>query len=143
MSIFSKCSWKFSLRPRNIPRCFWIEVSCTGLLLKTGWGWAVTFTLWLNMTSCACLLVSGLKFIFHWWAHVLILFKSLLIYDYLVFPVEGNFRNRYIHHPFYAAMCGLIGLIHNPVFLNLHHVKERWGWGIPNKQTISNIWTER
>ena len=65
--------------------------------------------------------------------------KSLLIYDYLVFPVEGNFRNRCIHHPFYAAMCGLIGLIHNPVFPNLHHVKEHWSRGISNKQTISNI----
>ena len=38
----------------------------TGLLLKTSWGWAVTFILRLNMISCACLLVSGLKFIFHW-----------------------------------------------------------------------------
>ena len=33
----------------------------------------------LNITSCACLLGSGLKLIFHWKAQSLINFKSLLI----------------------------------------------------------------
>ena len=36
------------------------------------------FNLWLKMTSCACLVVSGLKFIYHWVAQLLILLKSLL-----------------------------------------------------------------
>ena len=36
------------------------------------------FNLRLKMTSWACLVVSGLKFIFHWVAQLLILSKSLL-----------------------------------------------------------------
>ena len=44
--------------------------------------------------------------------------------EYLVFSVEGNFWNRYIYHPFYVAMKGLIGLIHKLVFPNWHDVKE-------------------
>ena len=36
------------------------------------------YNLWLKMTTWACLVVSGLKFIFYWVAHLFILSKSLL-----------------------------------------------------------------
>ena len=38
----------------------------------------------LKMTSWACLVVSGLKFIFHWVAQLLILSKSLLRFKSLI-----------------------------------------------------------
>ena len=45
-----------------------------------GWGgWESLFTFLLNIVSRACLLGSGLKLIFRWWAQWLILAKSLLI----------------------------------------------------------------
>ena len=59
----------------------------------TSWGWARTFDLQLNMTCCASLVVSELKFIFHWWARVLMSSKSLLIWFALAYgsvTVENN-----------------------------------------------------
>ena len=61
-----------------IPRCFWEDVRVTLALLNSNGGWTVFFTLRLKMTSWACLVVSGLKFIFHWVAQLLILSKTLL-----------------------------------------------------------------
>ena len=46
--------------------------------LNSNGGWTVFFNSQLNMTSLACLVVSGLKFIFHYVAQLLILSKSLL-----------------------------------------------------------------
>ena len=55
-----KCSPKFNLSFKSIPRCFWYGVSFTEILLKidTGFGFLI---LWERMTSWACLEWSGLK----------------------------------------------------------------------------------
>ena len=95
MSIFSKYSKKVSLKPRKISRCFWAEVSCTGLLLKTSWGWAVTFILRLNMTSCASLLITSNKIKTYFWkvSSELMLCKPLLIWIAVLFgsvTLENN-----------------------------------------------------
>ena len=37
------------------------------------------------MTTCASLLVSGWKLIYQWWAHVLMLCKSLLLWITVTF----------------------------------------------------------
>ena len=72
----------------NIPRCFCIEVELTGILLKDTHGWddfeIETSVRWLhffllNIISCAYLLGSGLKLIFHWKAQSLMNFKSLVL----------------------------------------------------------------
>ena len=84
-----KCSWKVNRLSRNIPRCFWHR-DCetmlllkrygdceTMLLLKRNEGWQIFLVFLLRTISWACLLGSGLKFIFHWKAHLLIWYKSL------------------------------------------------------------------
>ena len=63
--------------------------------------------------------------------------------EYLIFSVEGNFWSRYIYHPFYVAMGGLIGLIHNLVFSNWHHVKEHWGRGMFQTNKLYQIYELR
>ena len=60
-----------------IPKCFWEDVRVTLALLNSNEGWTF-FNSRLKMTSRACLVVSGLKFIFQWVAQLLILSKSLL-----------------------------------------------------------------
>ena len=62
-----KCSWKFS---------FWVIEWVTMLLLKISDGWDDFWILGEKGTSWACLLGSGLKFIFHWKDQLFILFKS-------------------------------------------------------------------
>ena len=61
-----------------IPRCFGEVVRVTLALSNSNGGWTVFFNFQLKMTSWACLIVSGLKFIFHWVAQLLILSKTLL-----------------------------------------------------------------
>ena len=47
------------------------------MLLKGKGGWDDIDLLWEKVTSWACLEISGLKFIFHWKNHFVILVKSL------------------------------------------------------------------
>ena len=61
-----------------IPKCFWEDVQKALALLNSNGEWPVFYTFQLKMTSWACLVVSGLKFIFRCVAKLLILSKSLL-----------------------------------------------------------------
>ena len=58
------------------PKCFCDETCWTGLLLKKIGGCTTFFTLQLKITSCVYLDGSGLKLIFHWKFHSVILSKS-------------------------------------------------------------------
>ena len=48
----------------------------TTILLKFNDGWFGLLSFLEKITSCACLLGSGLKLIFHWNAHLFIFFRS-------------------------------------------------------------------
>ena len=73
-----RCSWKFDLVSRcYIPRWFWEGTCWTELWLKQTWLWFIFWSFFENRSSWACLLRSGLKFIFHWIGQFLILFRSL------------------------------------------------------------------
>ena len=76
LNMLLRCSWKFSLVSKNIPKCFWVSDWFTILLLKINEGWDDFWILQEKITSCACLLESGLKLIFHWQAQLFILLKS-------------------------------------------------------------------
>ena len=65
MRIISRCSLKSSLESKTIPRCFWDSVKLTVLWLKMKHGWLVFSSFRPNITSCACLIGSGLNFVFH------------------------------------------------------------------------------
>ena len=71
-----KCSLKLRLASRITPRCFWYVLWLTVLLLKVRGGWFNFLVFLLKITSWACLLGSGLKLIFHWYAQLLIFTKS-------------------------------------------------------------------
>ena len=76
LSTFCICSLKSSFDSRNIPKCFWISdwIMHGPSYVKEGW-----FEFWSlreKITSCAYLLISDLKLIFHWKAQQLIFFKS-------------------------------------------------------------------
>ena len=58
------------------PKCFWKSALLTGMLLKNILGWIFLVVFLLKMTSWACFVGSGLKFIFHWKAHLFIFFRS-------------------------------------------------------------------
>ena len=75
--IFFMCSTKFSLTSNVNPRCFWDILFFKGMLLKERQGWSSFLVFLLNITSCACLVKSGLKIIFHWKAQLLITVRSL------------------------------------------------------------------
>ena len=70
----SKLSWLSKIKPR----CFWKAVCLTFALLKLSGVWNGFLILREKITSCACLVGSGLKLIFHWVAQSLIFFKSSL-----------------------------------------------------------------
>ena len=72
----SRCLSKYNILSRMISRCSW-DVTCITLLWNTSGGCDIALDFRLNMTSCACFLVSGLKLIFHWNAHLFIFAKSL------------------------------------------------------------------
>ena len=57
---------------------FLMEDDLTKFWLKSSCGWLTSLIFLLKITSWACLLGSGLKFIFNWRAQSLILLKSLL-----------------------------------------------------------------
>ena len=67
---------KSNFKSKIIPKCFWWGYFFRSLLMKVGGGWEWTFDFQENVTSLACLLGSGLKYIFHWKAHSLIFSKS-------------------------------------------------------------------
>ena len=73
-----KYSLKFSLLSKIKPRCFSHSVWVTWELLKVRLGWTGLLSFLLIITSCACLVRSGLNIIFHWYAHLLIFLRSLL-----------------------------------------------------------------
>ena len=74
-NILLKWSSNVNLKSNMTPRCFWEKLWQT-LLLKTKGGWVDLLDLQLKIISCACLLWSRLKLIFHWKAHSLTFFKS-------------------------------------------------------------------
>ena len=69
-----------------------MKILGTWMLLKNNGGWLIFFIVWLKMTSRTCLLISGLKFIFHWKAKSLILAQSLfsLFADVFMWCVMEN-----------------------------------------------------
>ena len=77
---------KFTIKKHT--QMFLVRTFFTGLPLKIISGWWGLFLFRENITSCACFKGSGLKLIFHWWAHASIFFKSLLI------SVAEVFRSR-------------------------------------------------
>ena len=74
---FFMCSTKFSLTSNVNPRCFWDILFFKGMSLNERQGWSSFLVFLLNITSCACLVKSGLKIIFHWKAQLLITDRSL------------------------------------------------------------------
>ena len=58
----SNFNWLSSI----IRKCFWEDVRVTLTLLNSNVGCTIFFYLRLKMTFWACLVVSGLKFIFYW-----------------------------------------------------------------------------
>ena len=71
-----KCSLKFNLLFKIIPM-FLKEVCGTTFWWKNKGGLSIICTLRKKVSSCACLVGSGLKLNFHWKAHSPIFFKSL------------------------------------------------------------------
>ena len=70
------CSEKFNFISNVKPRCFWNKLLLNGILLNKRIRWSNVLIFILNITSCACLLISGLKIIFHWKAQLVIVFRS-------------------------------------------------------------------
>ena len=64
-NMFLRCSWKFILVSKIIPRCFWERICLTVLLLKEMEGWYVFSIFWEKVTSWTWLLGSGLFFSNH------------------------------------------------------------------------------
>ena len=60
------CFEKFNFTSNVKPRCFWNKLLLNGILLTKRVGWNIFLIFLLNITSCICLLKSGLKIIFHW-----------------------------------------------------------------------------
>ena len=60
-----KCLSNNNVSSRMIPQCSWEEVLLTWLILNIKGGCGVFFNFCLKITSYACLLMSGLKLIFH------------------------------------------------------------------------------
>ena len=76
VSIF-RCFQNVNCLSIIIPRKFWDDDSGYYMLLKNNSGWLIFFDFWLKMTSWACLVGVGLKFMFYWKAQLLILAKTL------------------------------------------------------------------
>ena len=77
LNTFFRCSSNFNLTSKIIPRCFQELTWESLLLLKSKRGCDTLFTFLQNIISWACLIRSGLKFIFHWKAQSVIFFRSL------------------------------------------------------------------
>ena len=67
-------SWLSKIKPK----CFWMAVCLTFVLLKLSGVWNGFLILREKITSCAFLVGSGLRLIFHWVAQSSIIFKSSL-----------------------------------------------------------------
>ena len=76
LSLSLKCSWKCSLVCKIIPRCLWVNDWMATVLLKFNDEWFGLLGFLEKITSCACLLGSGLKLIFYWNAYLFIFFRS-------------------------------------------------------------------
>ena len=74
------CSEKERRSSRTMPRCLVDALLTTGILLKVRGGWTGLVFAYLQdkITSIACLVMSGLNFIFHWYAHAVIFSRSLV-----------------------------------------------------------------
>ena len=72
-----KCSLTFSFSSSLSPKCFWIFTFSTTRLLKNKSGCFGEYDYLEKITSWACLVVSGLKAIFHCSAHSPFFLKSL------------------------------------------------------------------
>ena len=77
LMVFFLCSTKVSWTSNVNPRCFWDILFFKGMSLNERQGWSSFLVFLLNITSCACLVKSGLKIIFHWKAQLLITVRSL------------------------------------------------------------------
>ena len=73
------CSLKLNLLYSNSPKCLWVEQVTTFALLNVTEREFSLFDFFEKYTSWACLLGSGLKWIFHWMAQLLITCKSLFV----------------------------------------------------------------
>ena len=76
-NIYLKCSPKFNFSSKIKPMSFWYGVWITWLLLRINTGWLGFLILREKVTSWASLEGSGLKFIFHWYAQLLVFSRSL------------------------------------------------------------------
>ena len=76
LSLNLRCSLKSSLVSKIIPRCLWFVDCMATVLLKFNDGWFGLLSFLEKITSCACLLGSGLKLIFHRNADLFIFFRS-------------------------------------------------------------------
>ena len=76
LSLSLRCFWKSSLVSKTIPRSLWFVDWMTTVLLKFDDGWFGLLSFLEKISSCACLLGSGLKLIFHWNSHLFIFFRS-------------------------------------------------------------------
>ena len=84
---------KYNFESKYRPKCFWESALRTGMLLKNILGWIFLVVFLLKMTSWACFVGSGLKFIFHWKAHLFISCRSLLRL-LAIFPGTLTVENR-------------------------------------------------
>ena len=75
--ILSRCSWKFDLVSRCIPKCISEGTCCTRLWLKYMESWFRFWRFLENKISWVWLLGLGLKLIFHCIAQSFILLRSL------------------------------------------------------------------
>ena len=92
LKIISRCSLKSNLESKTIPRSLWDSVKLTVLWLKIKHESLVFWSFRLKITSCPCLVRSGLKFILYWIVQVLILVKSLFnsLAELVVFSTIEN-----------------------------------------------------
>ena len=77
-NIMFRCSSKFTWLSKITPRCFWQAVCLTFVFLKLSGMWNGFLILQEKITSCACLVGSRLKLIFHLVVQSLIFSKSSL-----------------------------------------------------------------
>ena len=76
LSLSLRCSWKSSLPSKIILSCLWAVDWITTVLLKFKDGWFGLLSFLEKIISCASLLESGLKLVFHRNAHLFIFLRS-------------------------------------------------------------------
>ena len=80
LSLSLRCSWKSRLVSKIIPRCLWFVDWMTTVLSKFNDGWFGLLSSLEEITSCACLLGSGLKLIFHFFTSSFKFFADKVIF---------------------------------------------------------------